>query len=265
MNVPVLDILDQLHDVELGSLLADIDNVPEEERRGNRSKAAQALVTIKNFIASFGVTVLSVFEQDRNQGTQPTPAKDQGKGKSKTLTTEQSADENKETPSFESTGVRSKDEDKPPSSPTAKESEKKEKALAPSKNDEAEEDDDNNPDMQAALLASRQAPTSPPGDSGAQSSTPKRTEGPAVEEERIVKQISNLMTELVDLETRPTTTTVEKCRMDSIHNVLDNLQSELQEIESQKLSAQTTTSQKVKEKDEQASKGQPQPSERQAL
>ena len=40
MSVPVLDILDELYDVELGSLLADIDNMPQEERRGNRSKAA---------------------------------------------------------------------------------------------------------------------------------------------------------------------------------------------------------------------------------
>ena len=50
---------------------------------------------------------------------------------------------------------------------------------------EDEENDDSDPDLQAAIMASRQAPSSSPQESGAQSSTPKRSTGLVTEESRI--------------------------------------------------------------------------------
>ena len=78
--------------------------------------------------------------------------------------------------------------------------------------------------MQAALLASRQAPTSPPKESGAQSSTPKGSIDLLIEEERITVQMSGLMTELVELQSRPEQTRVQKCRIQSIGSVIESLE-----------------------------------------
>ena len=64
MNQPILDIVDQPYEVELGSFLAEVDVMPEEE---------------SDFTVSFGETVLSFFEQDTNQALLPTPGKGKGK------------------------------------------------------------------------------------------------------------------------------------------------------------------------------------------
>ena len=115
-------------------------------------------------------------------------------------------------------------------------------------------------DLQAAILASRQAPTSPSKDTGAQSSTPRGSAGLPDEEDRVVAQIRTLMTELVDLESRPQRTIMQNCRMHSIQQVLDNLQNELNEIESRKASLEQARPKKSEEKGKAASSGSAQPS-----
>ena len=109
------------------------------------------------------------------------------------------------------------------------------------------------------MLASKQDPASPPGDSGAQSSTPKRTLGLLADQERVVHQVSTLMSELV--ESRPQLTTMENCRVQSIHQALKNLGSELQEIKAKNLAEHSTISLQVEEKGERVSIGQAKPSE----
>ena len=67
----------------------------------------------------------------------------------------------------------------------------------------AQESDDENEDLQAALLASRQAPSSPQPPSGAQSSESKPTMDLDQQESDLIQQLDRLMAESVRLESLP--------------------------------------------------------------
>ena len=149
--------------------------------------ASSALHSIRNFIGSFGETIAEIFKQDPTNIPLPVvPAMGQAEEQTPPPTTEESKDEGQPMSSFASMSKKPKQDEKP---------------AAQSKDDD-EEDDDNEKDLQAAILTLRQAPTSLPKDSGAQSSTPRGSAGLPDEEDRVIAQITTLMTELVDLESK---------------------------------------------------------------
>ena len=55
------------------------------------------------------------------------------------------------------------------------------------------------------------------------------------------------MNELVDLESRPNPTLVQRYRIQSIHNVVKDLEAKMNEIESQKMPAKVSKARKVQE------------------
>ena len=88
MNVPLQDILRPLYDVELGSIMAEFNDLPPNERKASGERAALALRTIRKFVSSFGTMVVRFFEQDKPGGTLPAatlgkPGKSKGTGKGK--------------------------------------------------------------------------------------------------------------------------------------------------------------------------------------
>ena len=60
MNLPLHDFLGPLYDVELGSIMADLDDMPPNERTVRKERLSSALETIRKFISSFAKTVLEV-------------------------------------------------------------------------------------------------------------------------------------------------------------------------------------------------------------
>ena len=97
------------------------------------------------------------------------------------------------------------------------------------------------------MYASMQAPHSPQGDSGAQSSNLKGASTLQAEEDEALQQLSTLMTELVDLESKPNPTVVQRYRAQSINKVIQDLETKLNEIESQKMSAKASKVRKTQE------------------
>ena len=89
------------------------------------------------------------------------------------------------------------------------------------------EDDDQNTDLQAAIYASRQAPSTPPGASGSQSSTPGKVVSLDAREAKVLQQLNNLMEEQVDLQTRPEPNRMDKLRASAITKLMLRLQDEL--------------------------------------
>ena len=112
----------------------------------------------------------------------------------------------------------------------------------------AQESDDENEDLQAALLASRQAPSSPQPPSGAQSSEPKPTTDLDKQESDLIAQLDRLMAESVRLESLTKPSIMERSRIRSIRMVAGDLESKLQEIDAQKEQQAASKVRKVQER-----------------
>ena len=113
--------------------------------------------------------------------------------------------------------------------------------------DTQESEDDENQDLQAALQASLKAPSSPQIPSGAQSSDPKGSSDLQQQESDMMTQMDTLMTELVILDSLPNPTIVQRSRARSIRNVIGNLETKLEEIESQRKLERSSKARKVQE------------------
>ena len=112
----------------------------------------------------------------------------------------------------------------------------------------AHESDDEDEDLQAALLASRQAPSSPQPPSGAQSSEPKPTMDLDQQESDLIEQLDRLMAESVRLESLSRPSIMDKSRIRSIRLVAGDLESKLQEIDAQKEQQAASKVRKVQER-----------------
>ena len=108
--------------------------------------------------------------------------------------------------------------------------------------------DDEDEDLQAAILASRKAPSSPQPPSGAQSSAPKPITDLDQQESDLLTQLDRLMAESVRLESLPKPSIMEQSRIRSIHTVAGDIERKLNEIDAQKEQQAASKVRKVQER-----------------
>ena len=210
---------------------------------------------IQNFVSGFGVIVQDFFEQDKEGGAIPTSSltrmdKPEAPTEQQASTAETVEEKSKEQTAPEPRG-EGQEKQKAVVEPAVETHEKVEPSAPKGHNEQLEEEDDNDKDLQAAMYASMQAPRSPQADSGAQSSNPKGALSLQIEEDEALQQLSTLMNEHVDLESRPNPTIVQKLPAQSIHKVIKDLETKLNEIASQKTSDTTSKVRKIQEEPKQ--------------